>query len=68
MALALPAHGFLRWTVASWRLLTDQSEKLIAANLKVTPSTAHTCVRGVLRKIGVSGRNGLIALWLGKPG
>jgi DNA-binding CsgD family transcriptional regulator len=49
-------------------LLTDQSEKLIAANLGVTPSTAHTYVRGVLRKFGVSGRNGLISLWLGKPG
>lgn len=48
-------------------LLTDQSEKLIAANLGVTPSTAHTYVRGVLRKFGVSGRNGLISLWLGKP-
>ena len=47
-------------------LLTDQSEKLIAANLGVTPSTAHTYVRGVLRKFGVSGRNGLISLWLGK--
>jgi DNA-binding CsgD family transcriptional regulator len=49
-------------------LLTDQSEKLIAANLKVTPATAHTYVRGVLRKFGVSGRNGLIALWLGRLG
>lgn len=49
-------------------LLTDQSEKLIAANLGVTPSTAHTYVRGVLRKLGVSGRNGLISLWLGRQG
>jgi DNA-binding CsgD family transcriptional regulator len=49
-------------------LLTDQSEKLIAANLGVTPSTAHTYVRGVFRKFGVSGRNGLIALWLGRQG
>jgi DNA-binding CsgD family transcriptional regulator len=47
-------------------LLTDQSEKLIAANLKVTPSTAHTYVRSVLRKLGVSGRTGLISLWLGR--
>lgn len=49
-------------------LLTDRSEKLIAANLKITPSTAHTYVRGVLRKFGVSGRNGLISLWLGRQG
>jgi DNA-binding CsgD family transcriptional regulator len=49
-------------------LLTDQSEKIIAANLGVTPSTAHTYVRGVLRKFGVSGRNGLISLWLGRQG
>jgi DNA-binding CsgD family transcriptional regulator len=48
-------------------LLTDQSEKLIAANLGVTPSTAHTYVRSVLRKFGVSGRNGLISVWLGRP-
>lgn len=49
-------------------LLTDQSEKLIAASLGVTSSTAHTYVRGVLRKLGVSGRNGLISLWLGWQG
>jgi DNA-binding CsgD family transcriptional regulator len=47
-------------------LLTEQSEKLIASNLGVTPSTAHTYIRGVLRKLGVSGRVGLIALWLGQ--
>ena len=47
-------------------LLTDQTEKLIAAKLGVTPSTLHTYVRSVLRKLGVSGRNGLISLWLGQ--
>ncbi len=47
-------------------LLTEHSEKLIAANLGVTPATAHTYIRGVLRKFGVSGRNGLISLWLGR--
>jgi DNA-binding CsgD family transcriptional regulator len=47
-------------------LLTDQPEKTIAANLGVTPSTLHTYVRSVLRKLGVSGRNGLISLWLGR--
>ena len=48
-------------------LLTDRPEKAIAADLGVTPSTLHTYVRGVLRKLGVSGRNGLLALWLGQP-
>ena len=47
-------------------LLTDRPEKAIAADLGVSPSTAHTYVRGVLRKFGVSGRSGLIALWLGR--
>jgi DNA-binding CsgD family transcriptional regulator len=47
-------------------LLTNQSEKLIAASLGVTPSTAHTYIRAVLRKLGVSGRSGLISLWLGQ--
>lgn len=49
-------------------LLTDHSEKVIAAKLEVTPSTAHTYIRTVLRKFGVSGRNGLISLWLGRQG
>jgi DNA-binding CsgD family transcriptional regulator len=49
-------------------LLTDQSEKVIAANLKVTAATAHTYIRSVLRKLGVSGRSGLISLWLGRQG
>ncbi|MGE0393092.1 MAG: response regulator transcription factor [Vicinamibacterales bacterium] len=47
-------------------LLTDRSEKLIAAELGVAPATAHTYVRDVLRKFGVSGRSGLTALWLGR--
>lgn len=46
-------------------LLTDRSEKLIAAELGVSASTVRTYVRDVLRKFGVSGRSGLIALWLG---
>jgi DNA-binding CsgD family transcriptional regulator len=48
-------------------LLTNKSEKLIAQDLGVTPATAHTYIRVVLRKLGVSGRAGLIALWLGQP-
>ncbi len=47
-------------------LLTDRSAKLIAAELGVSPSTLRTYVRDVLRKFGVSGRSGLIALWLGR--
>jgi DNA-binding CsgD family transcriptional regulator len=47
-------------------LLTDQSEKLIAGELGVTPATLHTYVRAVLRKLGVRGRNGLMSLWLGQ--
>jgi DNA-binding CsgD family transcriptional regulator len=49
-------------------LLTDQPEKVIAANLDVASSTLHTYVSEVLRKFGVSGRSGLVALWLGRPG
>lgn len=48
------------------KLLTDQSEKLIAMELGVSPSSLHTYVRDVLRKFGVSGRKGLTALWLGR--
>ena len=47
-------------------LLTDKPEKVIAADLSVSPSTVHSYIRDVLRKFGVSGRNGLIALWLGR--
>jgi len=47
-------------------LLTDRSEKRIAADLDVSPATVHTYVRDVMRKFGVSGRSGLIALWLGR--
>lgn len=47
-------------------LLTDRSEKIIASELSVSPSSLHTYVRDVLRKFGVSGRKGLTALWLGR--
>ena len=46
-------------------LLTERSEKNIAAELGLTPATVHTYVRAVLRKLGVKGRNGLLSLWLG---
>lgn len=49
-------------------LLTDRTEKRIAADLGVTPTTAHTYVKAVLRKLGVSGRTGLLSLWLGRAG
>ena len=47
-------------------LLTDRSEKLIASEIGVTPSTLHGYVRDILRKFGVSGRTGLISVWLGR--
>lgn len=47
-------------------LLTDQSEKLIAAQLELTPATVHTYVKAILKKFGVNGRSGLVALWLGQ--
>jgi DNA-binding CsgD family transcriptional regulator len=47
-------------------LLTDLSEKQIAARLGLTFGTAHGYVTGILRKFGVSGRAGLTALWLGQ--
>ena len=47
-------------------LLTEQSEKVIASTLGVSPASLHTYVRDVIRKFGVSGRKGLIGLWLGR--
>lgn len=49
-------------------LLTGHSEKRIASKLDVAPTTLHTYVRDVFRKFGVSGRSGLVALWLGNRG
>jgi DNA-binding CsgD family transcriptional regulator len=46
-------------------LLTDRAVKRIASDLDVSASTMHTYVRDILRKFGVSGRAGLVALWLG---
>ena len=48
-------------------LLTERSEKEIAADLALTPATTHTYITDLFRKFGVSGRPGLTALWLGKP-
>lgn len=49
-------------------LLTEKSEKEIAAELNQTPTTTHKYITGILRKFGVSGRTGLLALWLGRQG
>jgi len=48
-------------------LLTDRSEKEIAADLTLTLATTHTYITDLFRKFGVSGRAGLTAVWLGKP-
>lgn len=47
-------------------LLTDHSEKSMAVELGIAQSSIHTYVRDVLRNFGVSGRKGLVALWLGR--
>jgi DNA-binding CsgD family transcriptional regulator len=45
-------------------LLTEKTEKEIARELALSPSTVHTyCVR-ICKKFGVRGRAGLVALWL----
>lgn len=48
-------------------LLTERSEKEIAADLDLTPGTTHQYVVELCRKFGVSGRAGLMATWLGRP-
>ena len=48
-------------------LLTERSEKEIAASLGLTPGTTHQYVVALCRKFGVSGRAGLVAAWLGRP-
>lgn len=45
-------------------LLTDLSEKQIADRLSLTVRSAHQYVTTVYRRFGVSGRAGLMALWL----
>lgn len=46
-------------------LLTDRGERAIAAALGLTPRTTHQYVVSILKKFGVSGRVGLMALALG---
>lgn len=45
-------------------LLTDKSEKEIAAALEISAHTIHGHVKEIYRKYNVSGRAGLMAIWL----
>lgn len=45
-------------------LLTDRTEGQIAAEIGQSPKTTHKYVTEILRKYGVKGRAGLMALWL----
>jgi DNA-binding CsgD family transcriptional regulator len=47
-------------------LLTELTEKEIAAELGHSPQTTHKYITAILRKFGVRGRTGLMALWLGR--
>ncbi|WP_425398397.1 response regulator transcription factor [Aeoliella sp.] len=47
------------------QLLTDKTEKEIAAEIGRAVSTTHNYVTGIYRKFGVNNRAGLISMWLG---
>ncbi len=47
-------------------LLTERSEKQIAAEIGRTPGMTHKHITEIFRKFGVNGRAGLMATWLGK--
>lgn len=47
------------------RLLGRESEKEIASSLGLTLPTTRSYIRELYRKLGVQGRTGLMALWLG---
>ncbi len=47
------------------QLLTGRSEKDIAADLGVSYQTVHKHVKQIYKKLGVSSRAGVAALWLG---
>jgi DNA-binding CsgD family transcriptional regulator len=47
-------------------LLTERTEKEIAASLGLAPRTAHHHVTQILGKFGVKSRAALMALWLGR--
>ena len=50
------------------RLLGKQSEKEIAQSLGLKISTTRGYIQALYEKLGVQGRAGLMALWLGGPG
>ncbi|MCC2639442.1 MAG: LuxR family transcriptional regulator [Moraxellaceae bacterium] len=45
-------------------LLTDASERQIAARMELAESTIHSYIAAIFRKFGVRGRKGLMSLWL----
>lgn len=45
-------------------LLSERSEKEIAAVLRQSPNTTHGHIKEIYRKYGTQGRAGLMALWL----
>ncbi len=47
-------------------LLTEKSEKEIAAAMQLSKHTVHDHITQILRKYGVSGRTALMALWLAR--
>ncbi len=47
------------------RLLGKETEKQIAESLGLTVPTTRSYIRELYRKLGVKGRTGLMALWLG---
>ncbi|QJE97899.1 helix-turn-helix transcriptional regulator [Luteolibacter luteus] len=47
-------------------LLTERSEKQIAAEIGRTPGMTHKHITEIFRKFGVNGRADLMAIWLGK--
>lgn len=47
-------------------LLTEKSEKEIAAALRQSEHTTHSHIKEIYRKFGVSGRAGLLAIWLSR--
>jgi len=47
-------------------LLTERTEKEIAAELGQSPKTTHKYVTEIYRKYGVKGRPGMMALWLNR--
>ncbi|MBE2179221.1 MAG: helix-turn-helix transcriptional regulator [Chthoniobacterales bacterium] len=50
------------------RLLSPRTEKEIAEDLGLAPTTTRTYIKQLYAKFGVRGRAGLASLWLGHPG